>query len=104
MSSAGAAGAAGAAAASAAAAAAQAAQACGLITRVSPDLFLSIVSRGERPLVVMAAMSGGLFRANWCEHLTSYKGIGFCAKSPLPLQFGAQVEVIQVEKLFIPYV
>jgi len=85
--------------AAAAAAIAQAIRASGVIVRVEPTDFLEILSRQQTPLVVHA--TGGFFSTNY-QYLTSYKGLAFFTKSPMPLALPAGVEVVQAKKIWIP--
>ena len=86
-------------AAAAAAATAQAIKASGAIVRVEPNVFLLLLSKAVKPLVVMA--EGGLFRKTY-QYLTAYKGLIFFTKSPTPLQFSGDVELIAAKTIWIP--
>jgi len=86
-------------AAAVAAAIAQAIKASGAIVRVSPDNFLAIVGRADRPLVVTA--EGGVFSTRY-DYLTAYKGLIFYAKSPSPLRLPGGTETIAAQKIWIP--
>jgi hypothetical protein len=77
----------------------QAVKASGAIVRVLPELFTSLVSKSKEPLVVTA--QGGLFRKNH-QYLTSYKGLFFYTKSPSPLQFSGNVEMIAAKTIWVP--
>ena len=85
--------------AAAAAAIAQATKASGAIVRVEPPDFVRILSRTEKPLVVMA--QGGLVAKNH-QYITSYKGLVFFTKSHNPLQFSSKVEIVVAKKIWIP--
>lgn len=87
------------AAAAAAAAAAQAIKASGVIVRVEPGDFLSILQRQPGALVVHA--TGGFFSTNY-QYLTSYKGLAFFTKSADPLDLPSGTEVIQAKTIWIP--
>ena len=87
------------AAAARAAAIARAIKASGSIVSVEPDDFLSIVSKSERPLVVMA--TGGFITKNY-QYLTSYKGLAFFTKSQVPLNLPGDIELIAADKIWIP--
>jgi hypothetical protein len=89
----------GGAAAARAAAIAQAIKASGAIVRVNPDDFTSILSRAEKPLVVMAR--GGFIKANY-QYLTAYKGLVFFTKSPTELMLPGSAEVIFADRIWIP--
>lgn len=90
---------AGASAAVAAAAVAQAIKASGAIVRVEPRDFLRIVQRQQEPLVVHA--TAGFFSARYL-YLSSYKGLAFFTKSPVPLALPGDCEVVQAQKIWIP--
>jgi hypothetical protein len=92
-------GAGGAAAAVRAAAIARAIKASGAIVSVEPDDFLSIVSKGDKPLVVMA--TGGFIKKNY-QYLTSYKGLAFFTKSPVPISLPGDIELVTADKIWIP--
>lgn len=90
-------------AAAAAAALAQAIKASGVLVRVEPEDFLNIVLRMEEPLVVHAQASA---LAGWLggreRYLTSYKGLAFFAKSPIPIPLPEAAEVIEAGKIWVP--
>lgn len=92
-------GAGGGAAAARAAAIAQATKASGAIVRVEPDDFLMILSKAERPLVVMA--TGGFMRTNY-QYLTGYKGLVFFTKSPTEMMLPGDIELVLAKKIWIP--
>jgi hypothetical protein len=85
--------------AAAAAAIAQATKASGVIVRVEPDDFLSILDRHDEPLVVQA--TGGIFSTRYL-YLTSYRGLAFFTKSATPLALPRQCEVVAAKKIWIP--
>jgi hypothetical protein len=89
----------GASAAAAAAAIAQAIKASGAIVSVEPQEFLRILRRTEQPLVIHA--TGGVFSTNY-QYLTSYKGLIFFTKSPMPLDLPQGPEIIIAQKIWIP--
>ena len=78
---------------------ADAIKASGVVVRVEPGALLTILSRTEKPLVVVA--QGGVFKKNF-QYLTSYKGLAFFAKSPVPLELDRNVEVIAAKKISVP--
>lgn len=90
---------AGAAAGAAAAAIAQATKASGVIVRVEPDDFLGILRRQPNALVVQA--TGGFFTTSY-QYLTSYKGLAFFTKSPVPLDLPSGTEVVQAGRIWVP--
>jgi hypothetical protein len=86
-------------AAVAAAAVANAIRASGVIVRVDPIDFLSILQRQQGLLVVQA--TSGFFSTNY-QYLTSYKGLAFYAASPLPLSLPPDTEVVQAKSIWVP--
>jgi hypothetical protein len=85
--------------ASAAAAIAQAVKASGVIVRVEPESFSTIISKSESPLIVMA--EGGVFSKNY-QYLTSYKGLAFYTKTSQQIEFPNRTELIYAQKIWIP--
>jgi hypothetical protein len=77
----------------------QAVKASGAIVRVLPEMFTALVSNSKDPLVVTAM--GGVFRKGY-QYLTSYKGLFFYTKSPIPLQFSGNVEMIPAKTIWVP--
>lgn len=88
-----------AAAAAGAAAIANAVKASGVIVRVNPGDFLSIVKRAESPLVVHA--QGGFVGINY-QYLMGYKGLAFFTKSSRAIELPEGVELVKAEKIWIP--
>jgi len=86
-------------AAAAAAAIAQAIKASGVIVRVTPEDFESILNKSEKPLVICA--TGGFISTNY-QYMTSYKGFAFFTKCPAALMFSPKVETIVAQKIWIP--
>lgn len=78
---------------------ANAIKASGAIVRVEPEHFGAVLRRSEQPLVVTA--TSGLFRRKHL-YLTSYKGLAFFTKSPLPLSLPSEVELVTANKIWIP--
>jgi ABC-type transport system substrate-binding protein len=78
---------------------AQAIKASGAIIQVDPQDFQSILSRANKPLVVMA--QGGFLKKNF-QYLTAYKGLIFFTKSPTLLLLPGDVELITAKKIWIP--
>jgi hypothetical protein len=74
-------------------------KASGVIVRVRPEDFLTIVRRADEPLVVAA--QGGVFRKKY-QYLTSHKGLAFYAESPTPFMLPRNVETVLAEKIWIP--
>ena len=86
-------------AAAAAAAIANAIKASGAIVRVAPEVFDNLVARIDTPLVVMANKS--VFSGGY-RYLTSYKGLIFFAKSPVPLNLPGGAEVVLAKSIWVP--
>ena len=82
-----------------AAAIANAVKASGAIVRVSPQDFITIISKAERPLVVISI--GGVFKKNY-QYLTAYKGLIFFTKSDSILGLPSDAELISAGKIWIP--
>ena len=78
---------------------AQAIRASGVIVQVEESDFLAILSRTEKPLVVTG--QGGVLKKNY-QYLTSYKGLAFFAKLPIPLELGEGVELVTAKRICIP--
>ena len=79
-------------------AATQALKASGVIVQVEPTVFLSLVGKGDEPVVVVAY--GGTFRKRY-QYLTSYKGLAFYTTSPTALPL-SRAEVIAAKTIRIP--
>jgi len=88
-----------AAASTAAAAIAQAIKASGILIKVEQESFLTIISKNESPLIVMA--EGGVFSKNY-QYLTSYKGLAFYTKTSEQIQLPNRTELIYAQKIWIP--
>jgi hypothetical protein len=88
-----------AAASSAIAARVRAVRAMGVIVEVEPRIFLEILGRSERPLVVTGI--GGFFSKHY-RYLTSYQGLAFFARSNTPLRLPAQSEQVEARSIWIP--
>jgi len=91
--------AAGAAAAAAGEEIAQAIKASGAIVSVESNEFMTILGRGDFPLVVC---SESKFLSTKYHYLTSYKGLIFYTKSSTELMLRPSVELIQAKKIWIP--
>jgi glycogen synthase len=86
-------------AAAAAAAIANAIKASGVVVRVSPADFHTILLKIEKPLVVYA--KGGFFSTNY-QYLVSYKGFAFFTKSSEPILLPGEIETIVAKKIWTP--
>ena len=78
----------------------QAMKASGVVIRLDPESFLTLLRRTERPLIVVVPPSGILSKQ--FQYLTSYRGFAFYTRSrdELPLPRGA--ELIVAESIWIP--
>ncbi len=83
----------------AAAAMIQAARASGVIVRVEPGAFDTIVRKVEAPLVV--ASQGGVFR-KYYDYLVSYKGLAFYTRSQQPLTLPPGAEIVAASRIWVP--
>ena len=83
----------------AAAVIAQAIKASGAIVSLEPNDFFTLVSRVDKPAVVLA--TGG-FRKKTYQYLTGYKGLIFYTKARIPLHLPSSAEVIVARKIWIP--
>ncbi|MGI9107733.1 MAG: hypothetical protein ACR2G4_15970 [Pyrinomonadaceae bacterium] len=86
-------------AAAAAAAIANAIKASGVLVNVAPEDFAAVLRRTNNPLVVTA--TGGFFSTSY-KYLTSYKGLAFYTKSPVPLILPGDAEVVKAKNISIP--
>ena len=77
----------------------QALKASGVIVKVLPEEFLSIVRRVPDALVVAAQT--GMFGKKY-QYLTSYKGLAFFAQSPTPLMLPRSVETVLAKQIWVP--
>ena len=87
------------AAAAAAAAIANAIKASGVVVRLAPADFQTILRKVENPLVIYA--KGGFFSTNY-QYLVSYKGFAFFTKSAEPILLPPGVETIMTAKIWLP--
>jgi len=86
-------------AAAGAAAIAKAIKASGVLVRVAPDAFQTILRKVENPLVIYA--KGGFFSTKHL-YLVSYKGFAFFTKSSAPMLLPPGVETIVAGKIWVP--
>jgi len=82
------------------AAIAEAIKASGAIVRVGSEDFLNIISRSEKPLIVMA--KGGFLNKSF-DYLTGYKGLVFYCRSNKALYLPGNSEIISAKQIWIPY-
>ena len=88
-----------AAAAGAAGAIINAVKASGVLIRVAPHDFQTILRKVEKPLVICA--KGGFISTKYL-YLVSYKGFAFFAKSSEPIVLPAGVETVAAAKIWVP--
>ena len=81
------------------AAIANAIKATGVVVRLEPGEWLSILKRAENPLVVVA--QGGMFKTKY-QYLTSYRGLAFFTKSPTALVLPGRADVITAKSMSVP--
>ncbi len=81
------------------AAIANAIKASGVLVRVTPADFLTILKRIDDPLVVVG--KGGVFRKHY-RYLTSYRGLAFHTQSAEALVLPSRVEVVGAKQISIP--
>lgn len=74
-------------------------KASGVLIRVAPDDFQTILRKVESPLVIYA--KGGLFSTRHL-YLVSHKGFAFFAKSPEPILLPPGVETVVAAKIWVP--
>jgi hypothetical protein len=74
-------------------------RASGMIVSVTPENFMKILARTERPLVVHA--TGGVFSTSY-QYMTSYRGLAFYTKSRQPVELPAGTELIKAESFWMP--
>ena len=83
----------------AAAAIAKAIKASGVLVRVDPEDFQTLLRRARDPLVV-CGRGGFLYRGY--AYLMSYRGLAFYTKSPEPISLPSTVETVTAGKIWIP--
>lgn len=81
------------------AAIANAIKATGVVVRLEPSEWLSVLKRNENAIVVVAP--GGMFRKGY-KYLTSYRGLAFFTKSDQALVLPGRVEVITAKSISLP--
>lgn len=91
---------AGAAGAAAAAAAINAVRSFGVIVRVAPEDFLTIVGLQDEPLIVASNQWIIFSRRN--RYLVSFKGLTFFTESPFPLEFDPGTLIVHSKNIQVP--
>jgi hypothetical protein len=78
---------------------AEAIKASGAVVRVSPENFTMILSKNEKPLVVISERK---FIVTSYQYMTSYRDFIFYTKTKLPIPLTSNVEVIKAKTIWIP--
>jgi hypothetical protein len=86
-------------AAAAGAAIANAIKASGVVVRLDPKDFQTILRKVERPLVIYT--EGGIFSTNY-QYMVSYKGFAFVTKTSAPILLPSNVETVMAKKIWVP--
>jgi hypothetical protein len=86
-------------AAGAYAAIANAIKASGAIVRVKEEDFINLISRGEKPLVVVS--KGGFLKKSF-NYLVGYKGFVFFTRTNKELYLPGNCEIISAQQIWIP--
>ena len=81
------------------AAIANAIKATGVVVRLEPAEWLSILKRTDAPLVVVGR--SGVFKKDY-QYLTTYRGLAFFTKSPTAIMLPGRAEVIAAKSISIP--
>ena len=81
------------------AAIANAIKATGVVVRLEPSEWLSILKRNDNAVVVVA--QGGMFKKSF-KYLTSYRGLAFFTKSDQALILPGRAEVITAKSISLP--
>ena len=81
------------------AAIANAIKATGVVVRLEPGDWMTILKKADNPLVVVA--EGGMFQTKY-RYLTSYRGLAFFTKSQQALVLPGRTEVIRAKSISIP--
>lgn len=74
-------------------------RAMGAIVKVKPVEFQKIVYEAEKPAIVTSVFK---FFGTSYQYLTSFKGLIFFAKSPVPLELPSDAFIIAADKIWIP--
>lgn len=75
-------------------------RASGVIVQVEPDIFLAILAKIEVPVIVKAQNKA--FFSETYQYLTNYRGFTIFTEAKQPLQLPHAVELIEVERIWIP--
>jgi len=82
-----------------AAAIANAIKASGVVVKLEPTDFETIVRKAEKPLIIFN--EGGLFSSKY-QYMTSYKGFAFFTKSRVPMALPSNAEMVVTRKIWLP--
>ena len=74
-------------------------KASGVVVRLEPAEWMTILKRTDAPLVVVA--QGGMIKKHF-RYLTSYRGLAFYTKSNDALVLPGRTEVISARSISIP--
>jgi len=77
----------------------QAIKASGVLVRLEPEAFLTLLDRLDDPLVVYSPC--GFLRPH--HYLTSYRGLAFFTKAKQPLYLPRKTQIIRAKRIWIPY-
>jgi hypothetical protein len=86
-------------AAAVAAVIANAIKASGVLVRIEPPDFQSILRKIEQPLIIYS--EGGLFSTRY-RYLVGYKGLAFYTKASAPIMLPSGAEMIVAKKIWLP--
>ena len=78
---------------------AQATRASGVIVQLEPRGFMDVLQRTENPVVIVAVKN---FFGRSYQYLTSYKGLAFHTKSPVPLNLPVPAEIVAAKRIWVP--
>ena len=81
------------------AAIANAIKATGVVVRMEPSEWLSVLKRNDNAVVVV--VEGGMFKKSF-RYLTSYRGLAFFTKSTQALILPGRTEVITAKSISLP--
>jgi len=82
-----------------AAAVANAIKSSGVVVKMEPRDFLTMLNRADDPVVVVG--QGGVFRKHF-QYLTSYKGLAFFTKSETALMLPSRADIVQAKTVSVP--
>jgi hypothetical protein len=74
-------------------------KATGVVVRLEPGDWMQVLSRTERPLVVIGR--GGVFKKR-NQYLTSYRGLAFFTTTADTLVMPPRCEIVQAKSISVP--